>query len=174
MQMHPKERAIKEKRLYEATRKNMMGAAGKVGQIAKWLGTPIIRQGSGMYDVTYLEDPYKLPQEDDIPLAEDEHHCLEGWLFDGLGRGLHLEIKYIHSEKKLTVDYKGYRVYTETAGDLDSYAPFPEWESLIEMLYKKARERQKKVEIEMKAEDDISMMGKAKNFLQMLRFKWGI
>jgi len=171
--MHPKERAIKEKRLYQATRNNYMGAAGKIGQIAKWLGTPIIRQGSGMMDATYLEDPYKTPSED-IPVAEDEHHCMEGWLFDGLGRGLHLEIKYTHSDKKLTVDYKGYRVYTEVAGDLDSYAPFPEWESVIEMLYKRAKERQKKVEVLMKAEEDISMMGKAKNFLQMLRFKWGI
>lgn len=172
--MHPKEKAIRERRLIEATRKNLMGASGKFGQIAKWLGSPIIRQGSGLYDVNYLEDPFDSTDPDEIPVAEDEFCQKEGLVFDGLSRGMHLEIKYFFATKKLTVDYKGYRVYTEINGELDSYAPFPDWENLIERLYKQAKEKEKKVGKEMELEEQHSMAEKAKNFLQMLRMRWGI
>lgn len=172
--MHPRERAIKESRLYKATRDNLMGVAGKIGQIAKWLGTPVIRQGSGLVDTFYLDDPFKLPDPEEIKMADDDFHSIEGWMFQGLSRGMHLEIKYLFVDKSLTVDYKGFRVYTETAGELESYAPFPEWETLIERLYSQVKERKKSLEIVVKAEEEKSTLEKAKNFVQMLRFKWGI
>lgn len=172
--MHPKERMLRERRLIQATQNNIMGSAGKLGIIAKWLGTPIIRQGSGLFDTNYLENYYDLPDNESLPMTDDAFIANEGWVFDGLSRGMHLEIKYTHSDKKLTVDYKGYRVYTEIAGELDSYAPFSDWELLIERLYKRAMEKKKANEEVEKEMEQKSMMDNAKEFLQGLRLRWGI
>lgn len=174
--MNDKEKRIKHNRLIEATEKNLMGASGKLGCICRYLGEPIKGVGGALWD-TYEYDFASWGEEemDDLPTAEiDESVYTKGFLFDGLSRGMHLEIKYIADEKKLTCNYKGYEVFREVSGDLEGYAPFDEWESLIDKLYKitqtKAREK-KKAEVEVKRKASVAY---SKSFLQKLRERWGL
>lgn len=175
--MNAKERAIIEKRTIEATKKNIMGKEGKLGVIAQWLGSPIIRQGGGFMDHEYLIDPYDNRSEDEkMPVFDERSEFLdeEGWVFDGLQAGMHLEIKYNHYSTQLDCYYKGYCVYKEVAGDLLGYAPFPEWEGMVDRLYVVAkRKRDDAMQFE-----EVAMMEKVKrasqNFLQKLRMRWGI
>lgn len=75
--MHPRERAIREKRTNEAILKNFVGPDGKLGMIARYLGSPIIRQGSGLYDASYLDDPYAVPDENSMPIFDEESAFVE-------------------------------------------------------------------------------------------------
>lgn len=172
--MHDKEKAIIEQRTLQATKNNLLGASGKLGTIARYLGSPILKEGYGLYSQTYLEDPFEVKEE--IPTAEDIMINCEGYVFDGLSRGMHIEIIYIESTSKLTVNYKGYPVYVEVAGDLLAYAPFEnkEWENMVSRLYEQALNKQKK-----KKETDHEIMvekakEKQKSFLERLRLVWGL
>lgn len=168
------ERVIRERRTLEAVKKDYVGVSGKLGTIAKFLGKPIVRQGSGLTDFGFLDDPYELPKEDELPTIEEVEIQEEGYLFDGLGWGMHLEIKYQHAEKKLTVDYKGHCVYREIAGDLYGFAPFSDWENLIDRLYVKAKEKRKKIEKGMEPIVEKLVQQKKESWLQRMRRKWGI
>ena len=170
--MNSKEQAIREQRTNQAIRDNYLGAAGKIGMIAKWLGSQIISETGGLYDVSYLEQP----QEDTpgLPVAQDNYMSVEGYVFDGLSRGMHIEIRYLNSESKLTVDYRGYRVYTEIAGDLAAFAPFPEWTDMIDKLYKLASEKQKKYVEDHREEDILEIKQQQATWLQKLRIRWGV
>jgi len=180
--MDSKESLIREKRTIEATRKNLLGPGGKLGIICKFLGSSITFHG-GESDPLW-EDPYNTPMDffgneqimEEMPVFDPEGGGLYevGWVFDGLSRGIHMEVKYIDHEKRLTVTYKGYEVFVEIAGDLERYNPFPEWEDEIEKLHQEAidkRKAQKKAEKAARQED---MMQKASDFLQKIRLKWGI
>jgi hypothetical protein len=167
------ERVIREKRTIEATRKNLMGPSGKLGFIARFLGSPIIRQGSGLFDQSFLEDPYSHPMET-IPESEDVETYEQGYVFDGLSRGMHIEVKYAKAEKRLWCTYKGYLVYSEISGDLEGYAPFEEWENMIDRLYKVAKDKKKKLELDMEPLVEQVAHRKKQAFWQKLRFKWGI
>ena len=174
--MNNKEKIIREKRTIEAVKKNFMGPGGKLGLIAKYLGSPIIVQGSGMFDQTFLDDPYEEQNNsEEMPTFGDHETVYEiGWIYDGLNQGLHLEIKYSNPENKLTVYYKGYEVYREVSGELEAYAPFEEWENAIQELYKISKIRQK----DKKEKDYINkkeIVKKIKlSFLEKLRMRWGI
>jgi hypothetical protein len=180
--LHPKESALRERRTNEAIMKDYMGPTGKFGVILRFLGTPIIRQGSPSHSENYLYDHYAPPQEDAIPTFSEEDDYIEdgvtipytGYLFDGLSRGMHLEIKYMTYEKKLTVDYKGYNVYKEIAGDLYAFAPFPEWENLINRLYVVAEKKLESATKIRREEMNREVKAKQKNLLQRLRTLWGL
>jgi hypothetical protein len=186
-----KENVIREQRTIEATKKNLMGPAGKFGLILQAFGTPVIRQGSGMFDSSYLDDPYEdftdteysptvsgqngpVSYRDEIALADMENIHNEGLLFDGLSRGMHLEIVYWQTESKLQVSYKGYPVYIEIAGELETYAPFDDWENLIERLAKAAKEKLKTIKKAQEEEISEKIQEKKKSFFQNLRLRWGI
>jgi hypothetical protein len=186
-----KENAIREKRTIEATKKNFMGPSGRLGVIAKALGHPIIREGSGFNDVSFLEDPYEdftdsefattasgqkgpLAFKDELPIANSDFIEEEGYVFDGLSRGMHIEIKYWHNSNKLEVSYRGFLVYKEVAGELANYAPFEEWEDMIKRLYKAAK---------IKAKDDVSLEEveiseaierKKRSIWENLKNRWGL
>ncbi len=112
----------------------------------------------------YLDDPYQETEDYDfgnmtaeqiyqkIPMTNYEpffpsqegfndheysNHQLSilGWHFDGLSRGMNLQIQHDDEDKKLIVYYNGRIVFQETAGNLESYVP-SEWEEHIEKLYK--------------------------------------
>lgn len=188
-----KEKVIKEKRTFQATKKNLMGQAGKLGFICKILGTGITRQGSAYMDATYLDDPYdtdhyeadyeQTMDEDNLGPMTDPGKILEhqgefvyeeGKFFDGLKWGMHLEIVHNFAERRITTMYKGYRVYEEIAGDLVAYAPFDEWEDMIERLYTTAKNRAKKEEPERLMELEIKVEEKKRSFFQQLRERWGL
>jgi len=174
MGMSKQERAIREKRTLEATKKNYMGAAGKLGMIAKFLGQPIIREGGGILEMSFMTDLYYFEDENELPTTQNLEIQEVGQEFNGLSSGMHLEIKYLYAEQKLHVEYKGYTVYKEIAGDLFGFAPFPEWENLIEKLYVKAKERKKKMELEMEPFIEDIVQRKKQNWLQKMRHRWGI
>ena len=186
-----KEKVIREKRTIEATHKNLMGISGKLGVIAQVLGHSIVRQGSGLNDSTYLDDPYEdfadserasvvSDQEgpeiwrDEIKDMGEDFSQEEGYVFDGLSRGMHLEIKFWHHNQKLEVSYKGYEVYKETAGELQAYVPLDEWEDLIKRLYKAAKQQAQKLQREGEAEVSRDIQEKKETFWRRLRDRWGV
>lgn len=195
--MRKEEAIVKEKRTLEATRKNLMGSEGKLGVILKQLGQPIIAHeiGGGMYDQSYLEG-YDIYEEDEslptmsmgddestpegwewstTPADADPVSCRQiGWHFDGLSRGMHLEIKYDDLTKTLRLHYRGHLVFEETTGDLTAYVPDLEWEKMINNLYNVAEPMKYDKEKEDREEQKTAIKQAKKNFLQKLRDKWGV
>jgi len=171
--MSKQERIIREKRTIEAVKKNMMGQTGKLGTIVKYLGYPVIRQGSGLFDQSFLDDPFAHPIED-LPTSEDLEVYQEGYIFDGLSRGMHIEIKYENADRRIWCTYKGYPVYFEISGELESYAPFSDWEDLIERLYKAAKAKKKKLELSMEPVIEEAAMARKQSLWQKMRLKWGV
>jgi hypothetical protein len=183
MSLTQKEKAIREKRTILAASKNLVGLAGKLGTIARYLGHPIRYQGSSLADSRSLDDymgePYDVyaqNQETPLPTFDAEADFIEtiGYVFDGLSRGIHMEIKYIDDTKALTVYWKGYLVYREIAGDLFAYAPFDEWEDKISKLYEQSKKIAIRVQGEKRAADEEEARKNQKSFLQRLRLRWGI
>jgi len=94
--------------------------------------------------------------------------------FDGLNRGMHLEIKYEEISSELIVYYKGYLVYKESKGELLSYAPYEEWEKWIDSLYKVAKEKQRILK-EKEFEDSVKQAEKDKSaWWESIKKRWGI
>lgn len=185
-----KEKVIQERRTLEATKKNLMGTSGKLGVIAQTLGNPIIRQGCGLFDVNVLEyeDEFvdvdyestasgqRGPEigRDELPEAADMNVEEQGYIFNGLSRGMHLEIHHWLSNQRIEVTYKGYPVYTEISGELLAYAPFPEWEEMIERLYKLAKDRAKGAKAVQEAILNEKIKAEKRNFWTRMRQRWGI
>ena len=184
--MHELARRIKEQRLIDATQKGLTGLDGKIGTILKGMGEPIIVHEGGRHEELFgiimptftstpMEDPYALDGEDQNELPEfDETEPVQiGWIFDGLSRGVHMEIKYMMDTKELTLTYKGYLVYAEEAGELKCYVPHKEWEEKIEQLLVSARPmavaKHKDIAHEEKEKDKRDKL----SFLEKLKSLWG-
>jgi hypothetical protein len=166
---------MRDQREREATKKNFMGLEGKFGCILKNMGSPILAQGSSMFEVSYMDDPYELPDDEDaMPTAdEDESVYKIGMIFDGLRYGTHIEIKYKSDESELLVSYKGYPVYREITGELDSYIPNDEWERKIEDLYDIAKQMDKKRREKMGKTKEEETTKERMSFLQKIIKRWG-
>lgn len=99
-----------------------------------------------------------------------------GWHFDGLNRGMHLEIKYVHrgedEKSEVNVHYKGHLVFKELSGELLVYVP-DEWEDHVESLFRIARKKDdesRKKEKEARKEE----AQKAKSgWLDKMKEYWG-
>lgn len=175
--MNDKEQRIKEQRLIEATRKGLMGLAGKLACIARNLGSKIISETPEFYSSTPLFDVWGLQNDDQFVIqdpSEDGGYRELGWVFDGLSRAMHLEIKYMYSDKSLTVYHKGYTVYREVSGDLECYAPTREWEDMVDKLFvvaKRVADSHKKEEAMEAKERNKSFI---ENKIEQLRLRWGI
>lgn len=99
-------------------------------------GTPMeIMKQIPTADSDYMQPPEGWEWQCDLDIDTFSEQAI-GWHFDGLNRGMHLEITYKNSDKNLIVTYKGYVVYKEHSGDLRAYVPSEKWEVLIEKLYK--------------------------------------
>lgn len=97
-----------------------------------------------------------------------------GWHFDGLSRGMHIEIKYDGDQKELVALYQGYLVYKEVAGELAAYSPNEEWESKIDSLYAVAKKREQQARKQEK-QDKIEEAKAAKEYWwQRIQRKWGL
>lgn len=197
--IHEHEHRIKEQRTALAIKNNLMGFDGKIGCVVRNLGQKITEHSAGFsthYNSTSLYDYNSSLEEDDgdyvIPVMdagveeptggawrderqEVESHNIEdiGWFFDGLNRGMHLSIKYLESDKELSVNYKGIIVYREVAGDLEGYVPSPVWEDLIDNLYKVARKKQKNVLQDNKEVHKQEVQKQKTSWLNRIREKWG-
>lgn len=169
--MNPIEK-IKEERLFEATRKNLLGLNGKLGIILHYLGDKIWAHGSLLYDITEFPDVYEEENEDELPTFDETEMTAEiGYVFDGLKRGTHLEIKYL--DGTITVHYKGYLVFLEKSGDLECYVPSPEWEDKIDDFYNVAVKLQRKDKKEISKEKKEKEKKEKEGLLKYLLKTWG-
>ncbi len=179
--MLDKERLIKEKRTIEATKKNLLGPTGKVGCIAKYLGEPIRDHDGGFgYEVSYLPNFYDEEEEDEenetmLPEFDNVNTFTVGFYFDGLKVGMNIEIKYLDETRELSVQYKGYLVFSEVAGDLRAYNPtIPEWEDKINKLYKLAKTKREKYLIEEGIRKNKEGKEIKQSFLNKIKKLWGV
>ncbi len=174
--MNNLERRIQEQRTIDAIGKNLMGFGGKLALISKTLGSPI-RDHFSYIDESFFSgtpDSSEFDEEDMPVFGEEESVRTIGYVFDGLSIGKHIEITANKETNKIVVSYKGYVVYSETNGTLDSYAPFIEWESLIDYLYKQAQNKAKQQGIELAQQTEQQNTQIKDSFLKKLRMKWGI
>lgn len=164
---------LKEQRTLEAMRKNLMGTAGKFYAIARIIGNPIIDQ-SGLYDATMFAGIPQEEPEDEIKEFDDDASMKLGYMFDGLSRGMHLEIVCREDENKILVNFKGYKVYEESNNHLEAYAPFDEWENLVDKLFNLAQNQKKELKPIFQNIRDAQAQKEQKGFLTKLRLRWGI
>ncbi len=177
MDYNEKEKRIKEQRLIEATRKGLTGLEGKFGCILRNIGTPIIAHGGSWFESSELEDVWSLPEDKDeeIPTMDIDESIMEtGRFFEGLTKGMHLEIKYMSDSKDLVVYYKGYIVYHEVSGELDCYIPNREWETHIDNLFALAKKKESAGRKETKIINKQEAERQKLSFLDKLRLKWGV
>lgn len=180
------EQRIREQRVVEANKKDLVGKNGKIGTVLMMMGHPIISQmeGGGYVDTHYMDTgPYeeKTEPRNNIELMQgipsmgtgnderpsgsewsemDDPETYDtmviGWHFDGLGRGMHMEIKYDDVASELSLHHRGYLKYKEIKGEIVCYVPDKEWEEWIGTLYKSAKEIKRKRqegEFEQKVKD---------------------
>lgn len=197
------EAKIKEQRTIEANKKGFVGQTGKIGTVLKIFGQPIIFQSEGgvYVDTNYIDDfdhENIEPQNNSelmasIPIFDmgsNERPSGKEWQempdprpfgsnqiglhFDGLSRGMHMEIKYDDLEGELSLSYKGYIAYKEIKGEIVSYVPNEEWEKWIDNLYQKAQKEQRKLkESEFEKQIQISDKKKKEWWREMIS-RWGI
>lgn len=170
-----KEQMLKELRTNEAMKKGYMGLEGHLAVIAKRLGKPIFRQGNLSFDQNYLDDPFDLHDEDEMPTLDEDANSYEiGLQFDGLTSGINMTISVNFYLQEIKCVFEGNVVYHEISGELEGYAPDAIWESKIDKLTtlaktierkQKPKERQQLIEATNKKKTEI---------LEHLRKKWGL
>lgn len=185
------EARIREQRLAEANKKGLMGASGKIGTVLKAMGSPIVGQ---IQELPPLVEWEEVDQRNELPTLDMEgierpsgpewseySGHLEpfstykmGMHFDGLSRGMHLEIIYKDETSEISVYHKGFLVYRETQGELECYIPSEEWEEWMARLFKIAKKIQREnKESEFKLAMEEAKKNKA-SWLSDIASKWGI
>jgi len=170
-----REKQIQEARTIEAMRKGYMGLEGKFCVVAKYLGKPIIHHGSQLVDQNYLFDPFEEEDSEEIPTIEESESSFEiGTFFDGLNKGVNLNI-YINLEmREIKCYFEDKLVYKETNGELEGFHPSELWEEKLEKLYATAKKIEKeRRQIEKKELIKLAEK-KKKSILEYLKEKWGI
>jgi hypothetical protein len=102
-----------------------------------------------------------------------QHAEIVGWNFDGLSRGMHLDIKCMLDDAKITVSYQGYLVYEEENSKLYRLKPNG-WEELIERLYPHAKKKQRKAVKAMGLERKAEQEKEVKGIFQRIKDLWGL
>ena len=97
-----------------------------------------------------------------------------GWHFDGLSRGIHLEISYLEGKKELITYYKGSEVYREVGGELEAYIPDKEWEYYVERLYAVAKGLDKSRQQQERTEEIIEAQKEKTKWWTEIKRKWGL
>jgi hypothetical protein len=199
-----KEQKLREHRLIEATRKKLTGMRGKLWVIAQTLGGEIVsQQEGGTYrDIHYFQPMLPEPsnewnpafRQEDIPYMDsageepvggawrDERDYIKtpqsthdmGFHFDGLSRGMHLEIKCITDTKEITVHHQGYLVYKETAGSLEAYSPSDDWEGKIDRLFVVAQQKDDRKRAEEKQENLELDRLERRGWVEKMKERWGL
>lgn len=170
-----REKLIQEQRTIEAMKKGYMGLEGKFVTIARRLGYPVFKQGGLNHDQSFLEDYYNLPDENELPMLDEDEGSYEiGLAFDGLSRGMNLSILLQYHNREISVRHEGRLVYKEVAGELEGFAPDECWEEKIGKLFSLCRKIEKDSRpMERKMLKELADK-KRKEILENLRLKWGI
>lgn len=191
------EARIREQRTLEANKKGLVGASGKIGVVLRMLGQDIIAQSQNEgFSVLPEEEPQEPKNNSEfmsrIPIMDvdgvsrpDSEEWAEmgeanfsytrkvGMHFDGLGRGMHMEIQYDEERSELSLLYKGYLAYREVMGEIDTYVPNEEWEGWVERLYRLSKDIQRRgKEAEFKENAERAEKEKASWWRSMLA-RWG-
>lgn len=189
------ESRIREQRVAEANKKGLAGQAGKIATVLRALGSPIVGQ---VQDVAYLdldgrdEDTLgsilqMIPTMDidgsERPSGQEWGESSEsvsfstrsvGMHFDGLSRGMHLEIIYKDESSEMSVYHRGRLVYQESQGEITSYVPVEEWEGWVSDLHRVAKRIQREAK-EAEFKDKVQEASAAKSlWLQRIASRWGI
>lgn len=171
-----KEKLIQEQRTIEAMKNGFMGLEGKPASVAKRLGYPILQQGSGDFQQSFIDDFYGVyGDEDEMPTMDENDVVNEiGFSFDGYGRGVNMSIVVMHMNSDITVNYEGRVVYKESGGELMSYVPGELWENKLESFYIDALSIDKVNKAKMSKKMTSIADIKRNDILNRLRDKWGI
>jgi hypothetical protein len=181
--MRTQEDIIRDKRTNEAVRKGLMSGAGKLGVIARILGDRVISKhgdNHGIspvfenlygFDQNFMADDDEL-EEGQLPMMEEgDRHKATASLFNGLSRGLHIEIKLDGPE--IWVQWKGVTVFHEMAGELHAYCP-GDWEPVVDKLAVEARSKENDY-IDIAETRNIAIGQRRKEaFLEEMKRKWGL
>lgn len=111
-----------------------------------------------------------------LPTAQEWTEHVRGYYFDGLKFGVHLHIwGEVFDDKivEITTKYNGYVVFQEIEGKTQAYAPFPEWEIQFENLYEMAKNKEKRVAPQRKADKIINSQKEAVGAIKILKQLWG-
>lgn len=165
------EEKIREQRTNEAIQKNYMGQQGKIYLIAKFLGTPITKQTDsvGMLPWDYLPE-----ENDEIQiLGEDSNSYDIGHFFDGLNRGLNLEIICHDYDGTIKLKWEGYTYYEEENNTLVRYYPYPPLEKIVDSLYTVVEDRIKQQYEKLRKEEIRQAPALERAEIERLRDKWG-
>ena len=189
------ESRIREQRTAEANKKGLVGQGGKIGTVLRALGSPIVGQtedvaylsldgsvnepsGSPLKDMPTMEiDGNERPSGDEWGEASDPLSFSTrtiGRHFDGLERGMHLEIIYKDDSSEMSVYYKGYLVYQDIQGELTCYVPINEWEEWVSSLFKVAKRIQRASKEQEFAEKVAEAEKSKKSWLREIASRWGI
>lgn len=167
------EARILEQRTTEATKKNLMGYQGKIFLISKLLGHDLVKESEG----SEVLDFYSMYEEEDsnqMPTFGEDHYSYSiGHSFDGLSYGYHLNITFMEYENTIKLWYKGHLVYSESAGNLQSYIPNDEWEKVVDNLFSIAETKVEKLMKQKSILDKKSFAILKNRELQRIRDKWG-
>ena len=167
------EQVIREKRTIEAVKKQFMGVNGKLYLIAKNVGEPIIRQNEESNYIIY-DNFWKTDENDIRTMDENEYSECIGHAFDGLRNGYNLEVLAFGEEKLIKVFYNSKKVYEEVGGELESYYPDQEWESIIEKLYLIAEKREQEYKKQERENKKEKFEKSKSNLINYLKEKWNL
>lgn len=167
------ENRIVEQRTAEAMQKNLMGQQGKLYLIAKFLGHAILRQSEGD-NLLYYDGMFDDLNETTIPIMDESITASEiGYNFDGLSRGINLNIMCNDQLSTIRMYYDGYCFYEEENNQLLRYVPNDLIEKQIDSLYVVVEEKVKDKYRKMKAEEIKEASKIEKEEIRRLRNKWG-
>jgi hypothetical protein len=162
---------ILEQRTAEAIRKNLMGQQGKIYLIAKVLGQAITHQSEGgnflSYDM-FTEDVDAIPI-----LADDATSHDVGYTFDGLSRGLNINIICKDYEGEIKLFWDGYCYYHEDNNVLQRYVPNGALEKILDSLYTVVENRIHEEYRKMKKKEIQEAPKLEREEIERLRDKWG-
>lgn len=139
------------------------GTAKEVQSQIPYMNLPFISEPSGG----------SFREERDYEMPEVSTHSM-GHHFDGLNRGLHMEIWLLDGLNEIKVYFQGHLVFMEVGGELMAYNPTSGWEEHVERLSLAALKIQRDrrgVEQEQKKQQ---AQRKKATWLEGLRERWGI
>jgi hypothetical protein len=168
------ENRIVEQRTAEAIQKNLMGKQGKLYLISKVLGSPIVTQSDSGNFLDY-EWMYGLNEDyDALPVMDDSVTSHEvGYNFDGLTRGINLNIMCNDYSDTIKLYYDGYCYYEEESNQLLRYVPNTLIESHIDSLFGAAENKVREQYRNAKAAEIKEASKLEREELARLRDKWG-
>ena len=147
------------------------------GLPAEWDQSPAAIQAR----IPYAEEAYLGDEPIGQTWREERNYAVStitpeiiGWHFDGLRRGLPIEIWMKTKDGSVYLTYQGRTVYEENQNILTCFVPGKEWQDAIERLQKPAKERETAFKLTENDNRRREAEALKKLFEIRLRENWGI